>query len=224
GVDVLGGLIAGERTDAESQRNPLMELPHLRPLKLRSKLGLADQQNLKELRAGRLEVREQPNLFERLEREVLGLVENQDRSLTGAVTLDQEGVEGDEALGLRLAGLGDAEVLEDVLEQSIEGQRRVEHEGGGGGAIEPAQESAEQGCLPRAHLSGQQNEPDVVLDPVRELSQRVAMAPGEIEKLRIRCRAEGLFAQSVEVEVHAGPTRPRARAARANCSFPYAMK
>src|SRR5262249_21039875 len=224
GVDVLGGLLGREGTDAESQRNPLMELPHLRPRKLRSKLGLADQQNLKEVGGGRLEVREEPDLFERLECEVLGLVENQDRSLTGAVTLDQEGVEGDEALGLRLAGLGDAEVLEDILEQSIEGQRRVEHEGGGGGAIEPAQESAEQGCLPRAHLSGQQNEPDVVLDPVRELSQRVAMAPGEIEKLRIRCRAEGLFAQAVEVEVHARSYAPPRESSQSNCSFPYAMK
>src|SRR5262249_56513635 len=185
GVDVLGGLLGREGTDAESQRNPLMELPHLRPRKLRSKLGLADQQNLKEVGGGRLEVREEPDLFERLECEVLGLVENQDRSLTGAVTLDQEGVEGDEALGLRLAGLGDAEVLEDILEQSIEGQRRVEHEGGGGAIEPPPQEGEQRGLLPPP-LSARQHEPPVVLVPAPHERRHAALAPPAVLDLLLR--------------------------------------
>src|SRR5438445_2833553 len=223
-IDVLAGLLRRERTDAEPQGDPLLELPHLRQPKLGPELGLPDQQNLEELRGGRFEVREQPNLFERLQREVLRLVEDQDRSLAGPMALDQEVVEGDEALGLRLSGLGDAEVLEDVFEQSVEGQRRVEDERRGGGAIEPAEEGSEQGRLARTHLSGQQNEPDFVLDSVRELRQGVAMPARQIEKFRIGRCTEGLLAESVEVEVHRRVYELPRESSQTSCSLPCATK
>src|SRR5262249_56662820 len=114
---------------------------------------------LKELRRRRLEGREQAELLEGLRCQILGLGEDQDRALSGPVPLDQEGVERDEALGWRVAGLRNAEVLEDVLEQSIEGQRRVEHQSRGSSAIEAAEKGAQQRGLARPNLAGQQNEP-----------------------------------------------------------------
>ena len=202
----------------------MLELPHFGQPKFHPKLGLPDQQNRKKLRGGRLEVREQPDLFEGGQGEILCLVEDQDRSLAGAVTLDQEGVEGDEALSRRVSGLGDAEILEDVLEQSVERQRRVEDERGGRSAIESAQKGSKQCCLPRPDLSGQQNEPHVVLDSVRELRQGVAMPARQIEKFRIGRCTEGLLAESVEVEVHRRVYELPRESSQTSCSLPCATK
>src|SRR5262249_47634927 len=117
----------------------------------------------------------------------------------------------------------DAEVLQDEFEQSVEGERRVEHESRGGVVIEPAEKGSQQCGLAGADLAGQENEPDVVLHAVGKLSQGVAVAPGQIKKLRVRRRAEGLFAESVEVEVHRRYELPR-ESNHTNCSLPCATK
>ena len=144
--------------------------------------------------------------------------------MAGTVTLDQEVVEGDEALRRRVSRLGDAEILEDVLEQSVEGQRRVEDERGGRSAIESAQKGSKQCGLPRTDLSGQQNEPHVVLDSVRELRQGVAMPARQIEKFRIGRCTEGLLAESVEVEVHRRFYELPRESSQTSCSLPCATK
>ena len=63
-----------------------------------------------------LEVREEPDLLEGLGVEILGLVEDEHGVLAGALALDQEVLEREEPLGSGTPGLGDAEVLEHVLE------------------------------------------------------------------------------------------------------------
>src|SRR5262249_55886015 len=129
----------------------------------------------------------------------------------------------DEALGGRVSSLRDAKVLEDVLEQPVEGQRRVEDEGCRRHVVEAAEKGAQKRGLARPDLSGQQDEPDVVLDAVGELSQSVAMAPGQVEKLRVRRGAEGLLPEAVEIEVHRPYELPR-ESSETSCSLPCATK
>src|SRR5262249_12470211 len=97
----------------------------LRLRKFRPELGLPRQNDLDELVAGRLEVGQQADLFECFGRQVLCFVKDQDRVLAGAPSVNQEVLQSDQSLGLRLRSLGDPEVLEDILEESVEAERVV---------------------------------------------------------------------------------------------------
>src|SRR5262249_56534292 len=92
-------------------------------------LGLAHEKDLEELVGRGLEIREEPDLLERAVVQVLRLVDDENRVLTGATALDQESVERHQPLGPRLPGGRDAEVLQCVLEDPVDPEGRVEDEG-----------------------------------------------------------------------------------------------
>src|SRR5262249_39326707 len=98
-ADVGTHLVRRERTNPAPERDPLLELVKLGQGQLRSKLGLAREEDLEQRLAGGLKVRQEPDLLEGLRRQVLSLVDDDERLLTGPVALDQEAVEGDQALG-----------------------------------------------------------------------------------------------------------------------------
>src|SRR3990172_7864681 len=111
GADVVAGLVGGQGEDAAAEADALIELAQLGAIQLVQELRLAGEHDLQQLVRMGLEVREEPDLFEGADVEILRLVEDEHRVLAGTLALDQEVVQGEEPLGVRLTGLGDAEVL-----------------------------------------------------------------------------------------------------------------
>src|SRR5215468_10269146 len=200
-ADVVPRFLSGQRQNPTAQTDALLELTQLWTIQLVQELWLPDEKNLQQLLPVRLEVREKPDLLEDLETQVLALVEGEHGVLAGPAPLEQEVVQGDEPLDVGLAGLGHAEVLEHVLENSLERQRRVEDEGRGAVVLQAAQERAQEGCLAGADLAGEQDEALVLLDAVEQLGEGFAMPGGGIEKARIGGGIEGLLLKSKEREI-----------------------
>src|SRR2546430_14910740 len=98
--------------------------------------------------------------------QVLRFVEDEDGVLAGARALDEEVVQRHESLRRRLSALGDLQVLEDVLENTVERQGAIEDGGDRGLAVEPLPQSLEQGGFSGAHLAGQHDEALPLLDAV----------------------------------------------------------
>ena len=88
-LDVRARLPFGERAQVVPGGHPLGELAQLLARQESGELGLADQDDLEELLARRLEVRQQPNLLEHLRSQALGLVDDQHGSATARVRVEQ---------------------------------------------------------------------------------------------------------------------------------------
>ena len=216
GPDILARFARGQRRDLAAQPDPLLELLELGEVELGLELRLTHEQDLQELVRRGLEVREQPDLFQRRGVEVLRFVEDEDGVLAGPFALDEEVVQRDEPPRLRRLAIGNPKVREDVLENAVKRERGVEDEGDRGLSVEPLPKGVEQGGLSRAHLAGQDHEAFALLDTVLELGERLLMPRTHVEEFGIRGRVEGLLAESVEGQVHATALRsqhfgPRAR-------------
>src|SRR5262249_58843651 len=94
--DILAGFLSGQWAYRASQADALAELAELWPRELVSQLRLPDEQDLKQLRVGRLEVREQAQVLEGRRGEVLRLVDDDEGGLALAPALDQESIEREE--------------------------------------------------------------------------------------------------------------------------------
>ena len=118
-------------------------------------LGLPDQDDLDQLGGVGLEVREQPDLLERLAVEVLRLV---DRSAArGALRwrfVEQEVIELVQQLAARLALRLEPELGVDGLEQLERRELRVEQERDLAARLEPLEQRAAQRGLARADFTG----------------------------------------------------------------------
>ena len=88
-TDVRARLGEGERPQVVSRGDPLRQLPQRRPFHEIDELGLSDQNDLQQLVAGRLDVRQQAQLFEHFHAEVLRLVDDHDGAPTARVGVEQ---------------------------------------------------------------------------------------------------------------------------------------
>jgi hypothetical protein len=95
-------------------------------------------------------------------------------------------------LGPRTAGLLDPQILDEELEQPVEGQGRVEHVGARRARVEPLHERPEQRRLAGARLAREHHEALSPLNPVLELGQGLPVLGPAEEESRIRRRAERL--------------------------------
>src|SRR5690606_16394424 len=120
----------------------------------------ADQENLQQLLAVRLEVREQPDLFEQRRFEVLRLVDDQYGATAARVRVEQVRVQRvGQALRRRVgSGDGDAELVADRLEELDERQARVVHERRVDFRRQLVEQRAREQRLAGADLAGQQDE------------------------------------------------------------------
>src|SRR5262245_27320370 len=143
-ADVVPRFLRSQGQNAAAKTDALLELAQLWTIQLVQKLWLPDEKNLQQLLTLGLDVREEPALLEGLETQVLALVEGEHSVLAGPAALDQEVVQGDQPLGVCLAGLGHAEVLKHVLENSLERQRRVEDEGHGAVVLQAVDKRAQE--------------------------------------------------------------------------------
>src|SRR5215813_1961848 len=200
-ADVVPRFFRGQGQDAAAKTDALLELAQLGTIQLVQELRLPNEKDLQQLLRIGLEVREEPDLLEGFEAQVLGLVEGQHGVLTGPAPLDQEVVQGDEPLNVGLTRLDDAEVLEHVLENSLEGQGRVENKGRGAVALETAQERAQERSLAGADLAREEDEPLVLLDAIEQLRESLPVPGGRVEEAQIRVGIEGLLLKAEEREI-----------------------
>src|SRR5262245_22593726 len=201
GADVIPRFLRGQGQDAAAKSDALLELTQRWTIQLVQQLRLSNEKDLQQLLRLGLEVREKPDLLESLEAQVLRLVEGEHGVLTRPPPLDQEVVQGDQPLDVGLAGLGDAEVLQHVLENPLEGQGRVEDEGRGAIALQATEERAQERGLAGADLAGEQDEALVLLDAVEQLRQSLPVPWGGVEETRIGRGVEGFLLQAEEREI-----------------------
>lgn len=160
------------------------------------------QENLKDLLLGSLEVRQEPDLLERLRIEILRFVEDQYRALAGSEALHQEVLKRHQSLSVRLSRLVDLELLEHVLENAAEGEHGVRHVGYRGvRTFQLPLQGLEQSGLARSDFGGEQDESLALLDGVGELGQGLPVAVGQVQEVRVRRGTERVALQAVETEV-----------------------
>jgi len=94
----------------------------------------------------------------------------QDRVLAGALALDEEVVEGHDALRPRLFALRDPEIGQDVLEHVVERQGRVEMKESAVSPLSRWRRRATTSSCP-SHLPGEQDESLALLGSVVELGE-----------------------------------------------------
>jgi len=201
--DVVFGLGLGERVELVVDEDSLTQLAEAVLAELLFELGLAHQDDLKELLLVGLQVGEEADLLKDLEGEVLALVDDEDDVLAGvdsrhedAVDLRNEGV-----LGAILDGL--AELEENSLEHLGLGDAGVEDERGlEAGRVELVEEPAAQGGFSATDFSDENYESLALLDAIFEVLERVDVRRAQIEKLRVRGDVEGHLRETVEALVH----------------------
>src|SRR5579862_7682453 len=92
-ADVALGIGARQGLEVVADSDALPELAEIPGVQFLAQLGLADQDDLKELSLIGLEVGEEPHLFEELVVEILGLVDEQNDVASGFELLEKELVE-----------------------------------------------------------------------------------------------------------------------------------
>src|SRR5207249_9205555 len=123
-------------------------------------------------------------------------------ALDGPRALDEGVVQRHESLRPRVRSFGDPQILENVLEEAVERQGRVDDERDRAVSVEPLTKGVKEGRLPGAHLPGQDDEALSLLGSVEELGERLPMPRSHVEESGVRGRVEGLFRESVEGQIH----------------------
>ena len=167
-LDILHGLVIGERLELAGQADALPQLAEFEGIDHLSQLGLAHQHDLQQFVARGFQVGQEPHLLEGFHRQVLGLVDDDHHLLIFGFFLDQEGIQYfDELLGG--VGIGrNPELGVDIFEQ-LEGiQFGVEDVGTGNGGIELLKKCTAQGAFAGA-------------DFARNHEKTLSLAQGEFE-------------------------------------------
>ena len=206
---VLARLRRAERAQAPAHADALAQLAQLVRVELVVELGLPEQQDLDQLRGRGLEVREQPDLLERLGREVLRLVDDQQHAAALALLLEQELVELVRELRARASLREQPELGADRAQQIVAREHRIEDEGHLGVAAEPLEQRAAERGLAGADLAGHRDEALALLDPVEDVRERLAMRGREEQEAGIRGQRERLLTQTVERGIHRQSTTDR---------------
>ncbi len=162
----------------------LAQLAESRIRQPRVQLGLPREHDLQDLLAPGLQVRQQPQLLENRRIEVLRLVDQQRHVAALAGVIEQELVQPVQAHELAAVG-GETELAEDVGEDLVEGDRRVEQQDGAHLGVERVEHATEQRRLPGARLTDQGDESLAAVDAVGEGGHRLLVAVVQIEEARV---------------------------------------
>ena len=137
--DVRGGRLRVERLQLVADGDALIELPQLRRSQQRLQVQLADEDDLQQLLLVGLEIRQNADLLEHVQRQVLRLVDDEHGARLQRNQAEQEIVERVDQLlladagqpaGLDVVARDDAEVLQDSLQQILFGQERIQDQRG----------------------------------------------------------------------------------------------
>src|SRR5205814_3291163 len=114
--------------------------------------------DLQKLLGGCFEIGEQTNLLEHLRRKVLGLVHNQDCSLTGLITLQQPLVQLEQHLAFHPGFARNAEVGHHEIEELRDAEPRVKDKCCSHVFLmQPSEKLVQQSGFPGANLARQQD-------------------------------------------------------------------
>src|SRR5262249_40971123 len=169
-----------------------------------AQLGLADEDNLKELSLVGLEVRKKPNLLEQLGPEVLGFIDEENDVISLGHLIEKIGVQELQVRGavelLRLF----TELQQDRPHQLRAREDRVEDERGAALGGKLAEDRPTDRGLAGAHFAGDLNEALALADPEEDVIERFSVLVREEEKAGIRGDVERRLAKAVELVVHPG--------------------
>src|SRR5206468_3270786 len=158
-------LAAGERPHVPAERDALVQLHQLGMEEEGAELRLAGQHDAEQLLGRRLEVREEAELLQDVDREGLRLVDDDDRAPPRLALREEVDVERIDQL-LSAARLGEeTELAVDRLQQLERRERRVEDVSGRGLGAEAGQEGAQEGRLPGADVARDADEPARLAEP-----------------------------------------------------------
>jgi len=209
--DVGLDFLAIERLERRADRDALIELAHLGGGQRVEQVQLADQHNLQQLRFVGLEVGDDADLFEHLRRQVLRLVDDQHRAAVNGHQRQQEFVQRADQLVLARGGDAsaahaftrhDAEIEQDLAQQLLDREERVEDERREDARIELLEQGAADGRLAGADVARQDDEAFLAADGLLELGDGLFVRFAAIEKPRIRRQRERRLYEAVILLVH----------------------
>ena len=222
-LHVRRGLAGGQRVQVIAARDALCQLPQFRLVEQVAQLRLPDQDDLQQLRGRRLEVREQPHLFERLRAQVLRLVHDQHDATAAGVRVEQVAAEHvHQDLGAAASRLGNRHVqfLADREQElgrrdaGVQDQRDVRV------ARQLLEQAADHGGLARADLARELDEPARLVDAVQQVRERLGMPLAEVQVAGVRRDRERLFLETEKARVHAELDGSEAQGWAANDACP----
>ena len=207
---VSGGLGGAERAQVVAGDHSLRELFEPGFGQSATQLGLTDQHDLQQLALVGLEVGQQAQLLQQLDREVLCLVDDQHALAALRMGLQQVAVERvDIGLDRRRSGHGQTEFIAHRLQQFGLAEPGVEDVSHLAARRQLLEETATDGGLARADLARQQHEATSTAHAVEQMRQRLTVALAHVEVTRIGCDRERRLRQTKEWQVHerriAGP-------------------
>jgi hypothetical protein len=199
-LHVCDGLLEAERPDVPAEGDALVQLRELGIHEERPELRLADEDEPEKLLGRGLEVGEEPQLLEQLDRERLRLVHDDDGELSRPALREEVRIERIHELHLA-ARRRDAELAVDALEQLASGQRRIEDVCGADVRPELGEERAQQGRLPGTDVAGDADEAARFREPEAQMGERLGMLRGQEQVAGIRCQPKRKVVQPEEVLV-----------------------
>jgi hypothetical protein len=168
---VGASLLGTEWFELPANADPLAQLPESTTVELSIEFGLAEQQDLDELLATRLEVRKQSDLLEGVLGERLRFVDDQQDTSALSLPLDQKGVELGHQTTARESLRQKAELGTDRL-QELEGcAAGIEEKGDLGIAVEALEQSTAKRGLAGPDLPGHGDKSLSLLDSVEQMSE-----------------------------------------------------
>ena len=179
----------------------LFELVRMREQLL--ELGLAEQQRLQQRVRAELEVGQHAQLFERADREVLSLVDDQQRATAVARFLVQEQFDRRQIGGL----VATRHIEPEAARSDVDHLFAVERAGddfahGQAFVVELLFQVRDQRRLARADLAGNHDEAFALVQTIAEIAQRLLVRNAlEVER-RVGRKLEGPLAEAVEFFVH----------------------
>ena len=184
----------------------LRELAQVVARQHRAQFRLPQQDDLQQLLRGGLEVGEQAHLLQRIERQVLRLVDDQHHAQPLRVGLEQVGVEYvDQRLDAAPAAFdGQPQFLADRFKQLDRRYARVQHQRHARVLRQLLQQQAAQRGLAGADLAGQLHEAAAaaLADAETQVRERIAVTLAEEHEARIRGDRERWLGQAEVIEVH----------------------
>ena len=157
----------------------------------------------KQLAVVRLQVRQQPHLFQQLVRQVLRFVNDQHRFLAALDLLEQELVDDRQGIQPVQAVNRQAELQRNRLHQLAGAHDRVEDQGGGVVIVELLEHRAAKGRLARADLAGHLDKALALANPVEQVIERFPVFGAVEQEPRVRRDVERRLGQAIVIQVHA---------------------
>jgi hypothetical protein len=156
--------------------------------------------------------------LQHVRRQILCLVDDQHRVPPVRVRVQQVGIDAiDEYLDARIARrVGDAEFVADARQELGHRQPGIENVGDVAGVGNLLQQAAAHRRLARAHLTGQQDEPAIAAQTVKQMSERLLVAAAHVEITRIGRDGKWRFGKAEIALVHGISQRNSLRHYRCN--------